>query len=125
MADVDVAQQISEIKALQGEQLRATNDLSVFLGRIDERLNAYVRDLETYKKDNNRRVMALEDRADATDRRIWKWSGAIGIIAIIAAPLAAHFLPVQPLSRKAEQVVATEKRQDYYPPRKEHPQEGK
>ena len=123
MADVDVAQQISEIKALQGEQLRATNELSVFLGRIDERLNAYVRDMEAYKKENNRRVSALETRADATDRRIWKWSGAIGLAAILVT-LAVQLYSQRPAERR-EPVYATEKRQGSYQTQRPQPQEPK
>lgn len=122
MADVDVAQQISEIKALQSENLRATNEQSVLWGRIDERLDAYIRDLDSHKKETHRRVSALETRADATDRRIWKWSGAIGIIAIIAAPLAAHYLPSP---QKPSPAYAIEKRQDSHPPRTLPRQEGK
>lgn len=124
MADVDVSQQISEIKALQGEQLRATNDLSVFIGRLDERLQSYIRDLESYKKDNNRRVSALEDRADATERRIWRWSGALAVIVLIIT-LSVQYWPRLVGKSHDAPAYATEKRQNQYPPQRLPPQEGK
>lgn len=121
MADVDVSEKIGRIDEKLDAIVSMLGDLREKYGRLDERQGSQ----KEIQAKLERRVDSLESRADGTDRKIWKWSGAIGIIAIIAAPLVAHFLPVQPSTRKAEQVVATEKRQEHYPPRREYPREGK